>query len=135
MGDSLIVESILDKENNYDPPDLKVEMYYFYEKDIPTNFNSEILYRKPNDKVTRSYKLVDWTEAKDVLYTIFDFPSSGITYIYNPNNASGDSDINPFIVEYCTYKIQPGSSQRDFSNCLTFNHTRESKYLQSKDLP
>ncbi len=131
-----IVTSVNRQPIKYDPnykQELEVEIYDFYDG---TNFSGDFLLNY-DESEEEYFKLINWLSNGDIIFSLTNakFTRSKI-YKYNLETSSPDyHSLGPMLIEYCTYAISKGTSERKFSSCKQFSETKNSLYLKTEDLP
>lgn len=113
---------------------LNVDLYRFESEEEFYNLTN--LFKATEKRKVGDFKLIDWVENGDVIYTLFDYSLSlrgyeTKTYVVNTN----DVVPKPQLIEYCKVEIAAGTAERGFDFCKRFEVDTQSLYLNQKDLP
>jgi hypothetical protein len=107
---------------------LEVRKYHFYKDDYNSTY--QLYDSSDSEKSSDDFKLVDWLQNGDVVFTILSWQPNRIKTFVNSSNTQESQ-----LIEYCNWGIGPGTSARYFTSCKTILTESNSKYNKTNDLP
>lgn len=105
----------------------------FYQFKDDGNYTSLFLYQPEIATEHKSiFNLSKWYSNGDIIFSLIDLDNlDGDTRTYVWRSV----DLSTKLIEFCNWSIARGTSTRGFNECKSFNLSKDSKYIESADLP